>query len=146
MRKKAMRVPDNLCEAYDYDKPVSFARGMRVDVAGAVFLFISGTASVNEKGESLYPGDIEKQTRRMFENVTALLKSEGATWQDIARTTIYIADMRNYDKLNAVRNAFYKEQGLNEFPASTCVEARLCRPELMVEMEAIAIMGSGIDI
>ncbi len=140
MKKKAMRVPDKLCEAYDYEKPVSFSRGMRVDAGGAAFLFISGTASVNEKGESLYPGDFEKQARRMFENVTALLKSENATWENIARTTIYIADMRNYDKLNAVRNAFYKEQGLKEFPASTCVEARLCRPELMVEMEAIAIL------
>lgn len=140
MKKKAMRVPDNLCEAYDYEKPVSFSRGMRVDAGGAAFLFISGTASVNEKGESLYPGDFEKQARRMFENVTALLKSENATWENIVRTTIYIADMRNYDKLNAVRNAFYKEQGLKEFPASTCVEARLCRTELMVEMEAIAIL------
>lgn len=140
MKKKAMRVPGNLCEAYDYDKPVSFSRGMRMDVAGATFLFISGTASVNEKGESLYPGDIEKQARRMFENVTALLESEGATWENIARTTIYISDMRHYDDLNAVRNDFFKAQNIKEFPASTCVEARLCRPELLVEMEAIAIL------
>ncbi len=140
MKKKAMRVPAHLCEAFDYAKPVSFSRGMRVDMTGGTFLFISGTASVNEKGESLYPGDIKKQARRMFENVTALLESENATWKNMARTTIYISDMRNYDALNAVRNTFYKEQGLDEFPASTCVEARLCRPELLVEMEAIAIM------
>lgn len=142
MRKKAMRVPDHLCEAFDYAKPVSFSRGMCVKIpAGATFLFISGTASVNEKGESLYPGDFTKQAQRMFENVTALLESEGATWENIARTTIYISDMRNYDALNTMRNAFYKAQKLKEFPASTCVEARLCRPELLVEMEAIAILS-----
>lgn len=141
MKKKAMRVPGNLCEAFDYAKPVSFSRGMRVDVAGATFLFISGTASVNEKGESLYPGDIKKQSERMFENVTALLKSEGAAWHNVARTTIYISDMRHYDDLNTVRNDFYKAHNLKEFPASTCVEARLCRPELLVEMEAIAILS-----
>jgi len=40
-----------------------------------------------------------------------------------------------------VRNAFYSEQGLDPLPASTCIEARICRPELLVEIEAIAIIA-----
>jgi len=129
-----------LCEAYDYPSKVSFSRGMRVELDGAVMLFISGTASVNEKGESVHPGDIKAQTRRTFENIKALLASEGADWHDVVRTTCYLADFRYYEPFNEVRNAFYEEQRLNPLPASTCVEARICRPELLVEIEGIAIM------
>lgn len=129
-----------LNEAYDYEKRVSFVRGMRVELDNVVMLFISGTASVNEEGASVHPGDVKAQARRTFNNITGLLESEGADWHDVIRTTCYLADFRDYDAFNEVRNAFYKEEGLNPLPASTCVEARICRPELLVEIEAIAMV------
>ncbi len=129
-----------LCEAYDYPKKVAFSRGMRVELDNCVMLFISGTASVDERGDSIHLGDIQAQTRRAFENITALLESEAADWHDIVRTTCYLADFRHYDEFNDVRNLFYEEQGLDPLPASTCIEARICRPELMVEIEAIAMI------
>jgi len=129
-----------LNEAYDYPKKVSFSRGMRVELDNCVMLFISGTASVGEEGESLYPGDVRAQSWRMFNNIAGLLESEGADWHDVVRTTCYLADFRQYDEFNEVRNAFYEKQGLDPLPASTCVEARICRPELLVEVEAIAII------
>ncbi len=129
-----------LCEAYDYPDKVSFSRGMRVDLDNCVMLFISGTASVNDDGKSIFPGDLKAQTRRTFENITALLESEGADWHDMVRTTCYLADFRHYDEFNEVRNEFFVEQGLNPLPASTCIEARICRPELLVEIEAIAMI------
>lgn len=129
-----------LNEAYDYPKKVSFVRGMRVDLDNCVMLFISGTASVNEDGESTHFGDIRAQTRRTFENINALLESENADFHDIIRTTCYLADFRHYDEFNEVRNSFYEEQGLDPLPASTCIEARICRPELLVEIEAIAMI------
>lgn len=129
-----------LNEAYDYPKKVSFARGMRVEMDNCVMLFISGTASVNEQGESIHPGDLKAQTRRALTNIKALLESEGADWHDIVRTTCYLADFRNYDDFNEVRNAFYVEEGLDPLPASTCIEARICRAELLVEIEAIAMI------
>ena len=141
MKKRPMKVPHMLNEAYDYDKPVPFSRGTRVDIKGITMLFISGTASVNENGESIHEGDIVAQARRMFVNVTELLKSEGATWHDIARTTIYLKHMdEHYHDLARVRMEVFKENGITEFPASTCIQATLCRPELLVEMEAIVIM------
>ena len=141
MKKRPMKVPHMLNEAYDYDKPVPFSRGTRVDIKGITMLFISGTASVNEHGESIHEGDIVAQARRMFVNVTELLKSEGATWHDIARTTIYLKHMdEHYHDLARVRMEVFKENGITEFPASTCIQATLCRPELLVEMEAIVIM------
>lgn len=129
-----------LCEAYDYPEKVSFSRGMRVDLDNCAMLFISGTASVDERGESIHPGDLSAQTRRTFENITALLESEGADWHDMVRTTCYLADFRHYDEFNAARNAFFEEQQLDPLPASTCIEARICRPELLVEIEAIAMI------
>ncbi len=132
-----------LNEAYDYESKVAFVRGMRVDLDNCTMLFISGTASVDEEGRSIHPGDLKAQTRRMFTNIKALLESEGADWHDIVRTTCYLADFRHYDEFNEVRNAFYEEEGLDPVPASTCIEARICRPDLLVETEAIAMIPKG---
>ncbi len=140
IEKSAIRNGNVLCEAYEYPEKVSFSRGMRVELDGAVLLFISGTASVDERGQSLYPGDVAAQTRRTFQNIAALLESEGADWHDVVRTTCYLADFRHYKEFNEVRNAFYVEQELDPLPASTCIEARICRPELLVEIEAIAMI------
>ena len=138
--KSPIENKDVLCEAYDYPEKVAFSRGMRVELDNHAMLFISGTASVDDRGESIHPGDIKAQTRRAFENIAALLQSEGADWHDIARTTCYLADFRHYDAFNEERNEFYEEQGLDPLPASTCIEARICRPELLVEIEAIAMI------
>jgi enamine deaminase RidA (YjgF/YER057c/UK114 family) len=129
-----------LNEAYDYPSKVSFSRGMRVELGEAVMLFISGTSSLDHKGESIHQGDVRAQTRRTFVNIKALLESEGADWHDVVRATCYLADFRDYKTFNEVRNAFFEEEGLDPLPASTCVEARLCRPELRVEIEAIAMI------
>lgn len=129
-----------LNEAYDYDRPSSFSRGMRIDLNGLVILLISGTASIDDKGETLHVGDFRAQTRRTFANITGLLESEGATWKDIVRTTCYMRDIdRDYAAFNEERTAFYREQGLDPVPASTGIQAKLCRPELLVEIEAIAM-------
>jgi len=129
-----------LNEAYDYEKKVSFVRGMRVELDNCVMLFISGTAAVNEQGTYTHRGDVKGQTRRTLTNIQGLLESEGADWHDVVRTTCYLADFRHYDKFNEARNTFYEEQRLNPLPASTCIEARICWPELLVEIEAIAMV------
>ena len=138
--KTAISDPGVLNEAYAYEQPSAFSRGMRVELANEVMLLISGTASVDEHGASLHAGDFKAQCRRMFHNVTSLLDAEGADWHDMARTTIYIADMRDYAAFNEVRCELYDSLGLRPYPASTCIEARICRPELLVEMEAIAVI------
>src|ERR1019366_1941925 len=108
-----------------------------------VVLLISGTASIGNNGESLHIGDFRAQLRRTFDNITALLEAEGATWKDIVRTTCYLRDIeRDYEAFNEERTQFFKEQGLNPLPASTGIQAILCRPELLIEMEAMAIFDS----
>jgi 2-iminobutanoate/2-iminopropanoate deaminase len=140
VQKRAITNLNVLNEAYAYAKPSSFSRGMRIDLNGLVILLISGTASIDEEGRSIHIGDFRAQCRRTFYNITELLKAEGATWKDIVRTSCYLRDIdRDYAEFNEERTAFFKEQGLDPLPASTGIQAKLCRPELLVEIEAIAM-------
>ena len=135
-----------LNEAYAYAKPSSFSRGMRIDIGGTTILLISGTASIDEKGVSVHVGDFRAQLRRTFDNITGLLGAEGCTWHDIVRTSCYLRDIdRDYDVFNEERTKFFKEQGLDPLPASTGIQAHLCRPELLIEIEAIAMFKNGRD-
>ena len=141
--KKAIRAPNTINEAHDYPKPSSFSRGLRLDIKGITILMISGTASVDEHGQSVHVGDFRAQTWRTYQNITALLGAEGATWKDVVRTSCYLRDIeRDYDAFNEIRTEFFKQQGLNPLPASTGIQAIICRPELLVEIEAMAIFES----
>jgi len=140
IEKRAITNHGVLNEAYAYAKPSSFSRGMRLDLNGLTILLISGTASIDDAGKSVHIGDFRAQTRRTFDNITGLLASEGATWKDIVRTSCYLRDIdRDYEAFNEERTAFFHEQGLDPLPASTGIQAKLCRPELLVEIEAIAM-------
>ncbi|MDE3062024.1 MAG: hypothetical protein KGJ51_03085 [Acidobacteriota bacterium] len=140
VQKRAMTNLGVLNEAYDYARPSSFSRGMRIDLNGVTILLISGTASIDERGNSVHIGDIRAQMQRTFQNLAGLLASEGASWHDIVRTTCYLRDIdRDYEAFNEERTKYFTELGLNPLPASTCIQAHLCRPELLVEIEAIAM-------
>ena len=140
IKKRAMTNHGVLNEAYAYAKPSSFSRGMRIDLNGLTILLISGTASIDEEGKSVHIGDFRAQMKRTFENITGLLESEGCTWHDIVRTSCYLRDIdRDYEAFNEERTAFFRAQGLDPLPASTGIQAKLCRPELLVEIEAIAM-------
>jgi enamine deaminase RidA (YjgF/YER057c/UK114 family) len=138
--KRAMTNLHVLNEAFCYEKPSSFSRGMRIDLGNVVILLISGTASIDDAGNTVHVGDFRAQCRRTYQNITGLLESEGATWHDIVRTSCYLRDIdRDYAEFNEERTKFFAEQGLDPLPASTGIEAKLCRPDLLVEMEAIAM-------
>jgi len=140
IEKKPISAPEVLNEAFHYERPSSFSRGLRLDFGAISVLLISGTASIGTDGETLHVGDFRAQTRRTFHNITGLLAAEGATWKDIVRTTCYLRDIdRDYAVFNEERTAFYQSEGLDPLPASTGVQAKLCRPELLVEIESIAV-------
>ncbi|MEI6631310.1 MAG: Rid family hydrolase [bacterium] len=140
--KKIIQAPHFLNEPIEYGK--SFSRGINITLGETTLLFISGTASIDKFGNTFRPGDFISQTRRTFENLTALLRSTHATWHDVAQTRCYLKNIRrDYAEFNVLRNEFYRKQKLRIFPASVCVEANLCREELLVEIEAIAILNAG---
>jgi enamine deaminase RidA (YjgF/YER057c/UK114 family) len=139
--RRSISAPDVLNEANDYPKPSSFSRGIRVDLPGATVMFLSGTASVDEEGHTVNVGDFDAQCLRTYRNLTRLLAAEKASWHDVVRTTCYLQDIdRDYEAFNEVRTMFLNTVGLDPLPASTGIQARLCRPELLVEIEAIAIV------
>ena len=139
--KTAIEARSVLNEAYDYAKPASFTRGLRFDLGDTSMLLISGTASVDEAGRTTHVGDFRAQLWRTYRNITTLLASEGATWHDIVRTTCYLRDIeRDYKDFNDVRTEFFTWLRLDPLPASTAIQARICREDLLVEIEAIAIV------
>jgi 2-iminobutanoate/2-iminopropanoate deaminase len=143
VKKRAITALSVLNEAYDYPRPSSFSRGVRIDLGQVAILLISGTASIDENGESVHIGDFRAQLQRTYANIAGLLAAEGATWKDVVRTTCYLRDIeRDYAAFNEERTAFFGAQGLDPLPASTGIQAILCRPELLVEIEAVAILVS----
>lgn len=142
--KRAISAQDALNEAPEYRPiPSSFSRGLRVDLPGAAMLFLSGTSAVDETGATVHAGDFGAQCLRTYRNLTRLLESEGAGWQDVVRTTCYLRDIdRDYATFNRLRTAFLAALGLSPLPASTAIQARLCRPDLLIEIEAIAMVGA----
>jgi enamine deaminase RidA (YjgF/YER057c/UK114 family) len=131
---------DVLNEASDYSS--GFTRGLAVTMeAGARMLWLSGTASIDERGRTVHVGDFRAQQWRTYRNLGRLLESEGATWADVVRTSCYLRDIeRDYDEFNKVRNLFFKCMAVDPLPASTGIQARLCRSDLLIEIEAFAVV------
>ena len=140
--KCAVHAAEVLNEAYDYAAPSSFSRGIRFDLGDKTLLMISGTASIDEAGRTKHVGDFRAQLWRTYRNITSLLVAEGATWHDVVRTSCYLRDIeRDYKDFNEIRTAFFRWMKLNPVPASTGIQARLCREDLLVEIEAIAVIS-----
>jgi enamine deaminase RidA (YjgF/YER057c/UK114 family) len=123
--------PTHLNRTSDYG--VSFERGTYIDYADRRHVFISGTASINNKGEILFPKDVEKQTRRMWENVEALLKEADCSYDDVSEMIVYLRDVADYE---LVRSLF--EERFPDKPY-VIVHAPVCRPGWLVEMECMAV-------
>jgi enamine deaminase RidA (YjgF/YER057c/UK114 family) len=140
VEKFPVHAPQVINEAYDYQKPSSFTRALRLEFGGYKILLVSGTASVNEEGKAEHLGDFKAQTWRTYRNITNLLKAEGMTWHDVVRTTNYLRDIeRDYEEFNKIRTSFFRWMNLDPLPASTGIQARLCWETLLVEIETYAI-------
>ena len=116
-----------------YEYGVTFERGTLMEYGDRQHVYISGTASINNKGEVVHVGDIVRQTERMWENVGALLAEAGSGFDDIAHLIVYLRDISDYD---IVRELFCQR-----FPEVPCVItlAPVCRPTWLIEMECVAI-------
>ena len=96
-------------------------------------MIISGTASINNKGEVMYPGDIEKQTLRMWENVETLLNEASCTFDDVMQIIVYLRDISD---CQIVKSLFDRK-----FPQIPWIItlAPVCRPQWLIEMECVAV-------
>ncbi len=123
--------PTHLNRTSDYG--VSFERGTYVDYADRRQVFISGTASINNKGEIMYPKDIIKQTHRMWENVEALLKEADCTFDNVGEMVVYLRDTADY----LLVSELYKERFHGK--PYVIVNAPVCRSGWLIEMECMAV-------
>ena len=123
--------PTHLNRTSDYG--VSFERGTYIDYADRRHVFISGTASINNKGEIMYPKDVVKQTHRMWENVETLLAEADCTYDDVAEMVVYLRDVADYELVKAM----YEERFSGR--PYVIVLAPVCRPGWLVEMECMAV-------
>jgi len=140
IEKFVTHAPHTINEAYNYKKPSSFSRALRLDLGDYNVLLISGTASVNEQGKPEHIGDFKAQLWRTYVNITNLLEAEDMSWHDVVRTTNYLRDIeRDYAEFNKIRTSFYQWLKLDPLPASTGIQVRLCWETLLVEIEVWAI-------
>jgi len=126
--------PTYLNPTYEYG--VTFERGTAVHYADRTQVFISGTASIDNKGNILYPGDICQQAARMLRNISALLTEAGATTEDIQQAIVYLRDTADYQVVEHFLAENYP--GLPHI----IVHAPVCRPGWLIEMECIAVVPS----
>ena len=139
--KKYLQALDHLNPTHEYG--VAFERGTRVTLPTHTLhpegsqqfkqqYFISGTASIDKHGDVVYEGDIVRQTGRLLENIGALLKDGDATMNDIQYFIIYLRDISDYHTVDRLMQQFYPQ-----IPR-IIVEAKVCRPGWLIEMECIA--------
>lgn len=122
-----------LNEADDYGS--AFSRGMKVVLPEKTVLYISGTASIDERGATVHLEDVEKQLQRMLLNIQELLKPHDSSFADVVQVITYLKRASDYPTFQAI----WEDWGLAGLP-NTVVDAGVCRPELLCEMEAIAIV------
>jgi 2-iminobutanoate/2-iminopropanoate deaminase len=115
-----------------------FSRAIRV----GDHLYIAGTTALSHVTGDYYerhvPAGIEEQTRLTMENIKKCVEAVGATMDDIFKVVIMLKNPADYKKMNAVRGQYFK----NEPPISTCFRAEVMRDDILVEIEAVALIPS----
>lgn len=101
-------------------------------------LYLSGHAAINESGELVGIGDFDAQAKATFESLQRTLEAGGSDLSNVIKVTIYLTDMSHFDKIVTLRQKWFSAP----YPADTIVEVNaLALPELMIEIEAIAVGG-----
>ena len=125
-----LQAKSHLNPTYEYG--VTFERGTSVTYGDRKHIFISGTASIDNKGQILHEGDVASQAVRMMENIAALLAETNAGLDDIRSAILYLRDASDY----RVISSLFKEKWPMLDPVF--VQAPVCRPGWLIEMECIA--------
>jgi len=102
-------------------------------------LFCSGQIPLDPKSGEIVSGDIAAQTRRVLDNIAAVLRAEGLTFDNVVKTTIFLTDLRDFQTVNEVYSSYFKQQP----PARSTVQVSALPKGARVEIEAIAAAEEG---
>lgn len=115
------------------NKPVGFSPVARVGNQ----VFVAGQVATDANGELVGIGDAGAQSEQCFKNIEAALDAAGANWDDVTKITCFMVNADDYAAYAEVRNGIFPENG----PASSTVFVKaLVRPEMLVEVEAFAVV------
>ncbi len=103
------------------------------------FLFCSGQIPLDPTSGQIVSGDIATQTRRVLDNIGAVLKAEGLTFESIVKTTIFLTDLADFQTVNETYGSYFKQQ----FPARSTVQVSALPKGAKVEIEVIAVADDG---
>ena len=113
----------------------AFSRGVSLEVEGKKTIHISGTASINTAGDSTYLGDAEHQSVETLLSIAAILEEQGGGLQNITSATLFCKTKEAWEAWERVSRLL----GVPNIP-KVCVLADVCRDNLLVEMEAVAVI------
>ena len=99
-------------------------------------VFVSGQAAFDNQGNIVGAGDCGRQAEHIFERIQTLLEEAGASMAHVCKTTAFITDPANYAAFNEVRSRYFP----TDPPASSTVVTNLLRPDMLLEVEAIAVI------
>jgi 2-iminobutanoate/2-iminopropanoate deaminase len=109
-----------------------------VSVEGRRMIFVSGQLAWDRDGNVVGKGDMRAQFRQVCENIAQALAESGASWEDVVQTNTYVTDMDAFFKCTDIRHEFFGPG----WPTSTTLEvSRLAHPDMLVEIEAVAVVG-----
>ncbi|HPX03213.1 MAG TPA: RidA family protein [Synergistaceae bacterium] len=109
-----------------------YSQGVR---AGG-FLFLSGQIPLDPKTMTVVAGDVAAQTEQALMNMKAVLESQGLDFSDVVKTTVFIKDMNDFGRINEIYAKFFTKDA----PARSCVEVARLPKDVLVEIEAIALL------
>ena len=102
-------------------------------------IYCAGQIPLDPKSGQIVPGDIGTQTRRVLDNIAAVLRSEGVSLENVAKTTIFLTDLSDFQTVNEIYGSYFK----NQPPARSTVQVSALPKGANVEIEAIAIADNG---
>jgi len=106
-------------------------------VRAGQLVFLSGQVPMDPTSGNLVDGDIAAQTRRVFENLGALLTAAGLSFGNVVRTTVFLADMNDFAAMNQVYATYFSEP----YPARSTVQVARLPKDARVEIDLIAVAG-----
>ena len=119
-------------------EPFRLSQGFRV----GDLLLISGQAAIDENGGLVGVGDFDAQAEQVFRNLRRVLEAGGSSLDRVVKVTIFLTDMSNFEKIVELRGKWFAPP----YPADTIVEvSSLAFPELMIEIEAIAVVDEAAE-
>ena len=102
-------------------------------------IYCAGQIPLDPKSGQIVPGDIGTQTRRVLDNIAAVLRSEGVSLENVAKTTIFLTDLSDFQTVNEIYGSYFK----NQPPARSTVQVSALPKGANVEIEAIAVADNG---